>query len=189
VLNTVTKEANWQPHVAASKLSDANIVSGRGVAWEDIHHPVTNGLTATIADVEVNKKTGKVRVKHVYQAGTTGLAVYPAGIENQIIGATIQAVSWTMSEQLRFTRTNVASSDFVSYPLLRFKDAPGVTVKVLQWDTYSQTPYAAGFGEDGVVGPPAAIANAFFDATGVRMRTPPFTPARVRAALKAAGVA
>jgi nicotinate dehydrogenase subunit B len=189
VLNTVTKEAGWKPRVSASNLSDETIVTGRGVAWEDIHHPVTNGLTATIADVEVNKKTGKVRVKHVYQAGTTGLAVYPAGIESQIMGATIQAVSWTMSEQLRFTRTNVASSDFVTYPLLRFKDAPGVTVKVLQWDTYSQTPYAAGFGEDGVVGPPAAIANAFFDATGVRMRRPPFTPARVRAALKAAGVA
>ena len=189
VLNTVTKSANWQPKVAASNLSDANIVSGRGIAWEDIHHPVTNGLTATIADVEVNKKTGKVAVKHIYQAGVTGLAVYPGGIENQISGGTIQAVSWTMAEQLRFSKTNVASTDFVSYPLLRFKDSPKVTVNVLQWDTYSPNPYTAGFGEDGVVGPPAAIANAFFDATGVRMRTPPFTPVRVRAALKAAGVA
>ncbi|MGN6170618.1 MAG: xanthine dehydrogenase family protein molybdopterin-binding subunit, partial [Solirubrobacteraceae bacterium] len=189
VLNTVTKAANWQPRVSASNLSDANIVTGRGVAWEDIHHPINNGLTATIADVEVNKKTGKVTVKHVYQAATTGLAVYPGGIENQILGGTVQSVSWTVAEQLRFSRTNVASSDFVSYPILRFKDAPKVTVNVLQWDTYSQTPYAAGIGEDGINGPPAAIANAFFDATGVRMRTAPLTPARVRAALKAAGVA
>src|SRR5262249_23464085 len=136
VLNAVAKEANWKPRVSASNLSDENIVSGRGVAWEDIHHPVTNGLTATIADVEVNKKSGRVSVKHISQAGPTGLAVYPAGIENQIIGATVQAVSWTLSEGLEFSKTNVASTDFVSYPLLRFKDAPGVTVKVIQWDTY-----------------------------------------------------
>jgi CO/xanthine dehydrogenase Mo-binding subunit len=189
VLNAVTKAANWQPRVSASNLSDANIVRGRGVAWEDVHHPINNGLTATIADVEVNKKTGKVTVKHVYQAATTGLAVYPDGIENQISGGTVQAVSWTLEEQLRYSRTHVSSSDFVTYPILRFKDAPKMTVNVLQWDTYSENPYTAGVGEEGVVGTPAAIANAFFDATGVRMRTAPLTPPRVRAALKAAGVA
>ena len=60
---------------------------------------------------------------------------------------------------------------------------------MVQWDTYSDTPYTAGVGESPVVAAPAAIANAFFDATGVRMRHAPMTPARVRAALKAAGVA
>jgi CO/xanthine dehydrogenase Mo-binding subunit len=99
------------------------------------------------------------------------------------------AASWTLTEQLRFSRTRVASTDFVTYPILRFKDAPKVTPIVIQWNTYSNTPYAAGIGESGVVAVPAAIANAFFDATGVRMRTAPFTPARVRAALRAADVA
>ena len=80
--------------------------------------------TAAIADVEVNKKTGKITVKHVYHALSAGLAVYPDGIENQIVGGTVQAVSWTLAEQVAFSKTHVASSDFVTYPLLRFKDAP-----------------------------------------------------------------
>jgi nicotinate dehydrogenase subunit B len=87
-----------------------------------------------------------------------------------------------MVEQLRYSTTNVTSSDFVSYPILRFKDSPKVTPIVLQRaDADSQ-----GVGEPVTVATPAAIANAFFDATGVRLRTAPFTPARVRAALKAA---
>ena len=102
--------------------------------------------TATIADIEVNKKTGKVTVKHVYQAVSAGLAVYPDGIANQIVGGTVMGVSWTLAEQLRFSRTNVASSDFVTYPILRFKDTPKVTPIVIQWGA-TGTPYTAGVGE------------------------------------------
>jgi CO/xanthine dehydrogenase Mo-binding subunit len=90
---------------------------------------------------------------------------------------------------MQFSRTNVASGDFVTYPILRFKDAPEVTPIVVQWDAYAQNPYTAGVGELPVIAVPAAVANAFFDATGVRMQTAPFSPARVRAALKTAGVA
>src|SRR4029079_17193671 len=136
-------------------LSDANVVRGRGVAWQDSYNALAMGQTAVIADVEVNKKTGKVTVTHVYHATGADLAVYPGGIANQISGATIMGVSWTLAEQLRFTRTHVASSDFVTYPILRFKDAPKVTPIVIQWDTYSNTPYAAGIGESGVVAVPA----------------------------------
>ena len=189
VLNAVVKAANWQPKVSASTLSDADVVTGRGVAWQDTYNPIAMAQTAAIADVEVNKKTGKVTVTHVYHAMSPGLAVYPDGIANQIVGGTVQAVSWTLVEQVLFSKTNVTSSDFVSYPILRFKDSPQVTPIVIQWDTYSDTPYTAGVGESPVVAVPAAIANAFFDATGVRMRTAPMTPARVRATLKAAGVA
>jgi CO/xanthine dehydrogenase Mo-binding subunit len=189
LLNAVTKAANWQPKVSASNLSDANVVTGRGVAWQDVYNPIAMAQTAAIADVEVNKKTGKVTVKHVYHAMSPGLAVFPDGIANQIVGGTVQALSWTLVEQVGFTRTHVASSDFVSYPLLRFKDAPKVTPIVIQWDTYSDTPYTAGVGESPVVAVPAAVANAVFDATGVRMRYAPMTPARVRATLKEAGVA
>jgi len=189
LLNAVVKAANWQPKVSASNVSDANVVTGRGVAWQDVYNPIAMAPTAAIADVEVNKKTGKVTVKHVYHALSAGLAVYPDGIANQIVGGTVQSISWTLVEQVVFTKTHVASSDFVSYPILRFKDAPKVTPIVIQWDTYSDTPYTAGVGESPVVAVPAAIANAFFDATGVRMRTAPMAPARVRAALKAANVA
>jgi nicotinate dehydrogenase subunit B len=189
MLDAVTKAANWQPKVSASNLADADVVTGRGVAWQSTYNPIAMAPTAVIADVEVNKKTGKVTVKHVYHALSAGLAVYPDGITNQIVGGTVQSISWTLVEQVRFTRTRVASSDFVSYPILRFKEAPAVTPILIQWDSYSNTPYTAGIGESPVVAVPAAVANAFFDATGVRMRTAPMTPARVRAALKAAGVA
>ena len=170
LLNAVAKAANWQPKVAASNLSDANVVTGRGVAWQDVYNPIAMAPTAAIVDVEVNKKTGKITVKHVYHALSAGLAVYPDGIENQIVGGTVQSLSWTLVEQVAFTKTHVASNDFVTYPLLRFKDAPQVTPIVIQWDTYTDTPYTAGVGESPVVAVPAAVANAFFDATGVRMR-------------------
>lgn len=186
-LNAVTKTAGWQPKVSASNLADADVVSGRGVAWSNAYNPSAMAQTAAIADVEVDKKTGKVTVKHVYQSVSAGLAVYPGGIENQIVGGVVMGVSWVLREQLRYSRTNVMSGDFVTYPILRFKDAPKVTPIVIQWG--ATTPYTAGVGEATSALPPAVVANAFFDATGVRMREAPFTPARVRAALKAAGVA
>ena len=89
-------------------------------------------------------------------------------------------------EKYSYTTTHVTSTDFVTYPLLRFKDAPKVTPIVIQW---SSRPFTAGVGEPVAMAAAAAVANAFFDATGVRMRTAPFTPARVRAYLKTAGVA
>ncbi len=179
----VTKAAGWQPRVAASRLSAADIVSGRGFAWSNVY---LDGVpTATVADVEVNKKTGKTTVKHIYGAFSAGLLISPGLVENQLIGGITQIVSRVMVEQVRYGKTNVTSSDFASYPILRFKDSPGVTPIVLQrTDADPQ-----GVGEPVTVATPAAVANAFFDATGVRLRTAPFTPERVRAALSAAGVA
>ena len=86
---------------------------------------------------------------------------------------------------IRYTKSEVTSVDWVTYPIMRFKDHPVVTVGVFQ--RTDQVP--TGAGEPLVPGTPAAIANAFFDATGVRIRQVPMTPGRVRAALKAAGVA
>ena len=80
----------------------------------------------------VNKKTGKITVKHVYQAFSAGLLISPGLVENQLVGGITQIVSRVMIEQLPFNKTNVTSSDFVSYPLLRFKDSPKVTPIVLQ---------------------------------------------------------
>jgi nicotinate dehydrogenase subunit B len=186
VLNAVTNAAKWKPRVSASSLSDANVVSGRGIAWSNADNTKTYAQTAAVADIQVNKKTGKITVTHVYQAASTGLAVYPGGIANQIVGGVTQIVSRLLVEQYRYSSTNVTSTDFVSYPILRFKAAPKVTPMVLQW---TNNPFTGGVGEPVAMAAAAAVANAFFDATGVRMTTAPFTPARVRAALKAAGVA
>jgi CO/xanthine dehydrogenase Mo-binding subunit len=179
VLNAVTSAAKWQPRVSASTLSSATVVSGRGIAWGS----ASNGVAA-IADIEVNKKTGKITVKHVYEAFTAGLSVYPDGVESQIVGGVVQIISRLLTEQLHYSKTNVTGGDFVSYPLLRFKDTPKVTPILLQHKDVQPI----GVGEPVTQVAAAAVANAFFDATGVRMRTTPFTPARVRAALKAAGV-
>ena len=138
-----------------------------------------------MADVRVNKKTGKVMVDHVYVALTAGLSVNPGFVENQLVGGVTQILSRLLFEQLRFGKGRTASFDFVSYPIMRFKDAPKVTAIVVQqpYETLS------GIGEPVTLVASAAVANAFFDATGVRMRTAPYTPPRVRAALVAAGAA
>jgi CO/xanthine dehydrogenase Mo-binding subunit len=183
VLDAVTKAANWQPKVPASKLSNANVVTGRGVAWYGLAANDASMKVAAIADVSVNKQTGKVTVKHVYQAFSAGLLVYPGGVASQNDGGIVQVLSRLLVEQLRTSQTNVTSSDFVSYPALRFKDSPKVTSILLQ---RSDVP-PQGVGQEVTDVAAAAVANAFFDATGVRMRTAPMTPARVRAVLKAGG--
>jgi CO/xanthine dehydrogenase Mo-binding subunit len=183
VLNAVTAAAKWEPRVTASKLSSGTIVSGRGIAWGNVDK--IGVPTAVIADVQVDKNTGKIGVRHVYHAFSGGLSVYPGGVENQIVGGTVQIIGRLLTEQLRFSRASVTSGDFVTYPMLRFNDAPKVTAILLQRKD-AQPDY---IGEPVATTAAAAVANAFFDATGVRMLTAPLTPARVRAALKAAGVA
>jgi CO/xanthine dehydrogenase Mo-binding subunit len=86
VLHAATKAANWQPKVAASNLSDANVVSGRSVAWSDVYTVSGQTKTAAVADVEVNTKTGKITVKHVYQAFSAGLSISPGLVQNQMVG-------------------------------------------------------------------------------------------------------
>ena len=124
VLSAVTQAAGWQPRVSGSNLSSENIVTGRGVAWSNADNPATYAQTAAIADIEVNKKTGKITVKHVWQSLSAGLAVSIGGIENQIVGGVTQVLSRMLVEQYRYTSTRVTSTDFVSYPILRFRDAP-----------------------------------------------------------------
>jgi CO/xanthine dehydrogenase Mo-binding subunit len=182
VLSAATKAAGWKPGVRAASLSDANVVTGRGVAWSNADNNTTNAQTAAVADVEVNRKTGKITVKHVWHAASAGLAVYPGGIENQIVGGVTQILSRMLAEEYRYSTTHVTSTDFVTYPILRFRDAPKVTPMVIQWADVQPL----GVGEPMAMTAAAAVANAFFDATGVRLETAPFTPARVRAALKAA---
>jgi CO/xanthine dehydrogenase Mo-binding subunit len=182
VLNAVTHAANWKPRVAASNLSTANIVTGRGIALAP--GTIIDSFVAMVADIEVNKKTGKIVVKHIYAAQDSGLAINPDLVENQMIGGIIQSTSRVLTEEVRFTRTNVSSVDWVSYPILRFNDAPKVTAIVVQRPDVPPR----GAGEEAASQAPAAIANAFFDATGVRIRRAPLTPARVRATLKTAGV-
>jgi nicotinate dehydrogenase subunit B len=175
VLDAAAKAANWTPQPPASQLSSEKIVRGRGIGLGT--HLTSYG--GAVADVEVNKETGRVAVKHMYGAIDAGLAVNPAFIENQISGQLVRTASRMLLEEVTFNRTNVTSLDWNSYPILRFEECPEVTAVVVQRLDQKST----GAGEEVMAAAAGAIACAFFDATGVHMLEFPLTPNRVLAAL------
>jgi nicotinate dehydrogenase subunit B len=176
VLDAVAQAAKWEPRPPASKVSDAKIAQGRGIGLGT--HLTSFG--GAVAELEVNKDTGTVGVTHMYGAIDAGLAVNPAFIENQISGQLVQTVSRMLMEEVTFNKTNVTSLDWNSYPILRFEECPLITPIVVQRVDQKST----GAGEEVMAAAAGAIANAFFDATGVHMREFPLTPARVLAALR-----
>jgi nicotinate dehydrogenase subunit B len=179
-LTAVAKAANWQPRVANSVKQTGDVRTGRGIAMGGF----ASSQAANVADIEVNIKTGKIVVKHTYVAVVAGLMAALAQAESNMTGALVMGVSRALYEEVAFDSGRVTSLDWVTYPLLRFKDHPGVTTVVAQRADLQST----GNGEPPTSAVAATIANAFFDATGVRLYEAPMTPARVRAALKAAGV-
>jgi nicotinate dehydrogenase subunit B len=130
----------------------------------------------------VNRDTGLIVAKHLYGALDAGLAVNPGFVENQITGMLVQATSRILKEEVTFDRANVTSVDWASYPILRFGECPEVTPIIVQ--RLDQP--SSGGGEEVLSPAAAAIANAFFDATGVRLREYPMTPERVQVALRGA---
>jgi CO/xanthine dehydrogenase Mo-binding subunit len=186
VLKAATDAAKWTPRVAASQVSGERIVTGRGLALGTHHLPQNQGnrvtYAAAVVDVEVNKDTGAVVAKHVYGAMDCGLAINPGIVESQIVGMSVHGASLALWEEVQFNETNVTSLDWGSYRTLRFGEHPGVTPIVIQ---QLHEP-SSGAGEEVLPAVVAAIGNAFFDATGVRLRRYPLTPSRVLAALAAA---
>ena len=183
VLEATTQAAKWTPRVAASQLSDARIVRGRGIGLGTHHLPQNQGnrvtYAAAVVDIEVNKDTGKIVAKHVYGAMDCGLAINPGIVESQIVGMCVHGTSLALCEEVAFDTTNVTSLDWSSYQTLRFGDHPAVTPILIQ-RLHEQS---SGAGEEVLPAVVAAIGNAFFDATGVRLRQYPLTPKRVLAAL------
>ncbi len=175
VLDEVARISNWQPRVANSVSQTGNIRTGRGVAIGGF----ASTYAAVVAEIEVNMKTGKIRATHMYAAQDQGLAISPSLIEQQMEGCLVQGTSRALLEEVVSTKNRVTSLDWASYPILRFKDSPDVTVSVID----NKKEKSSGSGEPTTAPVPAAIANAFFDATGVRMTAYPMTPARVRAVL------
>jgi CO/xanthine dehydrogenase Mo-binding subunit len=134
---------------------------------------------AVAAEVAIDRKTGRVRVKRAVSAVDVGQVVNPDGVINQIEGGFIQSASWTLKEAVSFDRTRVKTRSWADYPILRFEEVPQVEVVILN---QPDQPFL-GVGE-GSQGPAAAaIGNAIANATGKRLRDLPFVPARVKAAL------
>jgi nicotinate dehydrogenase subunit B len=175
VLEAAAQAAGWRPRVMASSLSNGEVVRGRGIAL-GTHH-VSYG--AAVADIEVNRRTGVIVATHLYGALDCGLAVNPGLVETQIIGQMIQSASRVLKEEVLFDKRGVTSLDWESYPVMRFAEHPAVTPVVVQRMEEPST----GAGEEVMGATAGAIANAFFDATGARLRQYPMTPERVLAAL------
>jgi nicotinate dehydrogenase subunit B len=176
VLEAAAKAANWQPAPPAANVSNEKVARGRGIGLGT--HLTSYG--GAVAEIEVNRETGKVAVKHMYGAIDAGLAVNPAFIENQISGQLVQTASRMLHEEVTFNKTNVTSLDWNSYPILRFEECPEVTAVVVQRLDQRST----GAGEEVMAAAAGAIANAFFDATGVHITEFPLTPPRVLAAFR-----
>jgi nicotinate dehydrogenase subunit B len=175
VMDEAAKAAKWKPSVAADKLSKDRVVSGRGVAIGGF----ASTFVAVVADITVDKLTGKIRVQHLTAAQDCGLIVNPNLVEQQMEGCLIQGTSRALIEEVMFSKSRVTSLDWETYPILRYKDSPSLTTVLVNRPEFR----SSGAGEPATAPVPAAIANAFFDATGKRIRQMPMTPGRVRSAL------
>jgi CO/xanthine dehydrogenase Mo-binding subunit len=163
------------------------VLTGRGVA--DSLRSQT--VVAQVAAVEVNRQTGRVWVKRLVCAHDCGLAINPEGLKRTIEGGMLHSLSRALHEEVRFDTEKVTSVDWVSHPTLTHADTPErIDVVIVNGDPNPNRPDLPHYGAGEAVCKPliAAVANAIYDATGVRLRRVPFRPAGVLAALKAAGV-
>ncbi len=178
VVQAAAQHAGWisRPSPRAG-LSRSGLTIGRGIAYA----PRGNTRLATIAEVEVNQATGLVHVTRLVIAHDCGLVINPDGLRGTIEANLIQSTSWALKEEVQFSRSGVTSVDWASYPILMAPEAPD-KIEIVLINRPDLPP--SGAGEPASVATASAIANAIFDATGVRLRTVPLTPARVKAALQ-----
>jgi CO/xanthine dehydrogenase Mo-binding subunit len=155
---------------------------GRGRGFAFARYKNLAAYTAIACEVEVDRDSGRVRVGRVVAANDSGDIVNPDGIVNQIEGGIVQSLSWTLHEAVGFDRARITSRDWGGYPILRFPDLPQ-SVEVHLVNRPGQPFLGTGEAAQGPTA--AALANAFADATGTRLRELPFTAARVRQALGA----
>jgi nicotinate dehydrogenase subunit B len=178
VIERVLQRAGWQRRVGIQgDAATAPVARGRGIAYLRYNNATT--YVAAVAEVKVDRRTGQVRVERVCVAHDCGQIVNPDGVVNQVEGGVIQTVSRTLVEQVNWTRTQVKSVDWITYPILRHDAVPRVEVDLINRPGEP----SLGAGEPTACAIPAAIGNAIFDATGARLRAVPFTPARVLEAL------
>ncbi len=198
LIRATAQKAGWLPHTGpqqqAGQADPGNILRGQGFAYARYIHSKWPGFGAAwaawVADVEVNRNTGEVHLRRVVVGHDAGLMVNPAGVDHQVHGNVLQTTSRALLERVAFNPATpatpdapggntVASQEWGSYPILSFSQVP--VIEVVHMPRPGEP--ALGAGESSSVPGTAAIANAIFDATGVRFRKPPFTPEVVREAL------
>jgi nicotinate dehydrogenase subunit B len=186
LLRATAERAGWKAHTQPQQQAAAgDWLRGQGVAYARYIHSKFPGFgaawSAWVADVEVHKLTGEVHVSRVVVGHDAGAMVNPAGVQHQVHGNVVQTTSRALKERVAVdpARGAVASREWGSYPILSLREVPVIEVVLMP----RQGEPILGAGESSSVPGTAAIANAIFDATGVRFREPPFTPEVVRAAL------
>jgi len=187
VLKAAVEKYGWDTRPSPKPIGSGNILVGRGIAYAYRNQTVV----AQIAEVEVNRRTGHVWVKRFVIAHDCGLVVNPEGLRRVIEGGALYSLSRALHEEVTFDTEKVTSVDWASYPTLRHTDSPAaIDVVIVNGDPNPNRPDLPHYGAGETVCKPtlAAVANAIYDATGVRLRRVPFRDARVLAALKAARV-
>jgi CO/xanthine dehydrogenase Mo-binding subunit len=181
VVEAAARLAGWQPRPSPRPAAaGGTVATGRGVAYAQYEN--AQAYVAMVADVEVNRRTGAVRVTKAFVAHDCGLVINPDGVRNQVEGNVLQTISRTLKEEVQFDRSRVTSLDWRGYPILTFAEAPDDVVITLIDRPEERS---MGAGEPAACPVPAAVANAVYDATGARLRRVPLTPERVKAALDA----
>ncbi len=175
VLHAAAEKVGWDQHPSPQTGRD-DLLEGRGLAFARYENE--EALVACIVRVQVDRSSGVVKVKHIVVAHDCGLIINPDGLKNQIEGNVIQSLSRTLKEEVQFDEYRIKSVDWDSYPILKFSEVPEVDIVLIN---RPEEP-ALGAGEPSTVTTAAAVANAIYDAAGIRLRQIPFTPERVKSA-------
>jgi nicotinate dehydrogenase subunit B len=176
VIKAAAEKAKWDTRPSPRRNQTGNKVSGRGIAYAQ-----RNGTrVAVIAEVEIDRSTGKIWARKFTVAHDCGQMINPDGLVKCIEGNIVQGVSRTLWEEVTFDRNAVTSVDWLTYPILDITETPGeVDIVLINHPEIA----SSGAGEPSIRPVAAAIANAIFDATGVRIRRVPFSPDHVKQAL------
>jgi nicotinate dehydrogenase subunit B len=171
VIEAVAKKAQWK------EREKGDGTRGRGIGFAKYKNLAC--YVAVVAEVEVDRTSGTVRVPRTWAAVDSGLIINPDGLTNQMEGGIIQSVSWTLKEEVRFDRDGIKTHDWASYPILTMPEVPAVEIELI--NRPNERPLGSGEGSQGPA--VAAVVNAFANATGKRVRDLPLHPERVKAAL------
>jgi nicotinate dehydrogenase subunit B len=180
VLDHLARLAKWEKRPSPQKPITGNLVKGRGCSY--VKYELVRTYIGAVAEVEVDRATGEIRVSKFYVVHDCGQIVNPNGVKAQIEGCVIQTVSRVLKEELTFDRSMVTSLDWASYPILTFPEVPEIEIELIDRPTEKLW----GAGEPTAALVPSSISNAVFDATGVRLRSVPFKRGKVKAALQSA---
>lgn len=181
VITRATEMFGWQPRPSPNpQAAQGGLLVGRGMAYA--RYKQAENYVATVMEVAVEPATGVIRVRRVTCAHDCGLIINPDALRNQVEGLIVQTLSRALHEEVKFDRSRVTSVDWMSYPILRFPELPAIEVALIN---HPELPLL-GAGEAASAPVGAALGNAIFDATGIRLRSVPFRPEKMKAALTSA---